>query len=120
MSYRRLSPILALLAALVLIGAPAPAPTVAAPSRQLHQVAYGADFLISGTTAPIYIAIEKGYFAEGGIEVTVSRGFGSADAVKRAATGQADIVRERLKVYQRQSKPLVDYYSTRATFRASR
>jgi NitT/TauT family transport system substrate-binding protein len=65
MSYRRLSPILALLAALV---------------------------LISGTTAPIYIAIEKGYFAEGGIEVTVSRGFGSADAVKRAATGQADIV----------------------------
>ena len=29
-----------------------------------------------------------------------------------------DIVRERLKVYQRQSKPLVEYYSTRQTFRA--
>jgi adenylate kinase len=29
-----------------------------------------------------------------------------------------EIVRERLKVYQRQSKPLVDYYSTRDTFRA--
>ena len=29
-----------------------------------------------------------------------------------------DIVRERLKVYQRQTKPLVDYYSTRPTFRA--
>ncbi len=29
-----------------------------------------------------------------------------------------DIVRERLKVYLRQSKPLVDYYSARATFRA--
>jgi adenylate kinase len=28
------------------------------------------------------------------------------------------IVRERLKVYQRQSKPLVDYYSARGTFRA--
>jgi adenylate kinase len=28
-----------------------------------------------------------------------------------------DIVRERLKVYQRQTKPLVDYYSTRPTFR---
>jgi adenylate kinase family enzyme len=27
-------------------------------------------------------------------------------------------VRERLKVYQRQTKPLVDYYSTRPTFRA--
>jgi len=29
-----------------------------------------------------------------------------------------DIVRERLKVYQRQSKPLVDYYSMRGTFRS--
>jgi adenylate kinase len=29
-----------------------------------------------------------------------------------------EIVRERLKVYLRQSKPLVDYYSTRETFRA--
>jgi adenylate kinase len=29
-----------------------------------------------------------------------------------------DIVRERLKVYQRQTKPLVDYYSARGTFRA--
>jgi adenylate kinase len=29
-----------------------------------------------------------------------------------------EIVRERLKVYQRQTKPLVDYYSTRPTFRA--
>jgi adenylate kinase len=28
-----------------------------------------------------------------------------------------DIVRERLKVYLRQTKPLVDYYSTRSTFR---
>jgi adenylate kinase len=28
-----------------------------------------------------------------------------------------DIVRERLKVYHRQTKPLVDYYSARPTFR---
>ncbi len=27
------------------------------------------------------------------------------------------VVRERLKVYQRQTKPLVDYYSARSTFR---
>ena len=30
----------------------------------------------------------------------------------------AGIVRERLKVYQRQTKPLVDYYSARPSFRA--
>jgi adenylate kinase len=29
-----------------------------------------------------------------------------------------EIVRERLKVYQQQSRPLVEYYSTRPTFRA--
>ncbi len=29
-----------------------------------------------------------------------------------------EIVRERLKVYQRQSKPLVDYYSARGTLRS--
>jgi adenylate kinase len=29
-----------------------------------------------------------------------------------------EIVRERLKVYQRQTKPLVDYYSSRGSFRA--
>ena len=28
-----------------------------------------------------------------------------------------EIVRERLKIYQRQTKPLVDYYSPRLTFR---
>ena len=92
MPYRRLSPIIALLVALILVAGPAPTTSIAAPSRQLQKLAYGADFLISGTVAPIYIAIEKGYFAQGGIEVSVSRGFGSADAVKRAATGQADIV----------------------------
>jgi NitT/TauT family transport system substrate-binding protein len=62
------------------------------PAGAPTRVAYGADFLISGATAPIFLAIERGYFAEGGIEVSVSRGFGSTDAVTRAATGEADIV----------------------------
>jgi len=72
---------------------PAPASAPAAkPAGPPTKVAYGADFLISGATAPIYLAKEKGYFAEGGIDVEISRGYGSADAVKRAATGQSDIV----------------------------
>ena len=37
--------------------------------------------------------------------------------VTRVDDGEG-IVRERLKVYMRQSKPLVDYYSTRPTFRS--
>jgi NitT/TauT family transport system substrate-binding protein len=84
---------LLLVAALTLVVGSAVAPaTSAAPAQQLTKIAYGADFLISGTAAPIYLAIEKGYFAAGGIEVSVSAGRGSSDAVKRAAAGQADIV----------------------------
>jgi adenylate kinase len=37
--------------------------------------------------------------------------------VARSDDGES-IVRERLKVYQRQTKPLVDYYSKRGTFRS--
>ena len=37
--------------------------------------------------------------------------------VTRADDGES-VVRERLNVYQRQTKPLVDYYSARPTFRA--
>jgi adenylate kinase len=37
--------------------------------------------------------------------------------IARADDGE-EIVRERLKVYQRQTKPLVDYYSARPTFRS--
>jgi adenylate kinase len=39
-------------------------------------------------------------------------------ALVTRADDDEQIVRERLKVYQRQSKPLVDYYSTRKSFRA--
>lgn len=37
--------------------------------------------------------------------------------VTRADDGEA-VVRERLKVYERQTRPLVEYYSARSTFRA--
>jgi adenylate kinase len=41
----------------------------------------------------------------------------SGPLVVRKDDGEA-VVRERLKVYHRQTKPLVDYYSSRPTFRA--
>ena len=104
MLFRRFSPLLALVAALVLIAGPAPSLSVAAPSQQLQKVAYGSDFLISGTTAPIYIAIEKGYFAEGGIEVTVSRGFGSADR-RTAVTPGVRSIRAASSASTRKSRP---------------
>ena len=40
-------------------------------------------------------------------------------ALVRGWTTAIEIVRERLKVYHRQTQPLVEYYSARPTFRRS-
>ena len=50
------------------------------------------------------------------VEWTSACGRCGGALVTRADDG-VEIVRERLKVYQRQTKPLVDYYSARPTFR---
>jgi adenylate kinase len=51
------------------------------------------------------------------VEWTTVCGKCGGQLVQRTDDGDG-IVRERLKVYQRQTKPLVDYYSGRPTFRA--
>ncbi|MDR7484439.1 MAG: ABC transporter substrate-binding protein [Armatimonadota bacterium] len=45
------------------------------------------DFVIQGPQAPFIVALEKGYYAQEGLEVTIDRGFGSADAVTKIAGG---------------------------------
>jgi adenylate kinase len=54
--------------------------------------------------------------ADAPVDTAICQKCGGA-LVSRADDGEA-VVRERLKVYQRQTKPLVDYYSGRPTFRA--
>jgi adenylate kinase len=51
------------------------------------------------------------------VEWTTSCGKCGGMLVQRTDDGDG-VVRERLKVYHRQTKPLVDYYSARPTFRA--
>jgi adenylate kinase len=51
------------------------------------------------------------------VEWTTTCGKCGGSLVQRSDDGDG-IVRERLKVYQRQTKPLVDYYSGRPPFRA--
>lgn len=49
------------------------------------------DFLIQGPQAPFIVALEKGYYAREGITLTIDRGFGSADAVTKIASGAYDL-----------------------------
>jgi NitT/TauT family transport system substrate-binding protein len=60
-------------------------------ARAADKVIIVLDFTISGYHAPFFVAQDKGYFAEQGLEVSISRGYGSGDTVKKVAAGVADV-----------------------------
>lgn len=71
---------------LLLVLASLPAnPANAAPRATTWK--FTLDFIIQGPQAPFLLALEKGYYAREGITLTIDRGFGSADAVTKIATG---------------------------------
>ena len=51
------------------------------------KVTFMLDFISLGRHAPWYVALDKGYFAEEGLEVTIDTGNGSVEAIPRVATG---------------------------------
>jgi len=48
-------------------------------------------FLKQSLDAPLIIAINKGYFAEEGLNVTYERGFGNVDTISKLGTGKFDL-----------------------------
>jgi len=48
------------------------------------------DFLVNGYHSPFYVALEKGWYKEAGLDVTISPGKGTADSIKTAGTGNAE------------------------------
>lgn len=55
------------------------------------KVTFQLDWLPGGDKAPIYVGIQQGYFKDADIDVTISSGRGSNDALTKIATGNADI-----------------------------
>jgi NitT/TauT family transport system substrate-binding protein len=79
---------LLLIAALaIMLLAVAPVPAQPARTSPRVQWKFTLDFIVQGPQAPFLVALEKGYYAEEGLAVTIDRGFGSADAVTKIATG---------------------------------
>jgi NitT/TauT family transport system substrate-binding protein len=76
--------LLAVLAVLALLFAPA-------VGGAAEKVTVILDFTISGYHAPFFVAQEKGYFAEQGLDVQIGRGYGSGDTVKKVEAGVADV-----------------------------
>ena len=55
------------------------------------QVMLVTDFGFNGRHSYFYVALDKGYYRDAGLDVKIERGNGSADAIKQVAAGQADV-----------------------------
>ena len=77
------------------VDAEAPAEAVAdeaaeAPA-ELTSVNFTLSWLLQGVDGPLTLAIDRGYFAEAGLDVSFERGFGSSDTASKIAAGQYDM-----------------------------
>jgi NitT/TauT family transport system substrate-binding protein len=61
----------------------------ALPVAAQEAVSLALDWVINGTHAGFFIAQDKGFYREAGLDVTISRGFGSGDTIKRVASRSA-------------------------------
>ncbi len=59
-----------------------------ADAGERPKVKVAMDWIIGGRHAPFFVAAEKGYYAEEGLDVEVLRGFGSASTIQRIISGE--------------------------------
>src|SRR2546427_3315918 len=64
---------------------------VAPVGAQTPAVKLTLDFAIQGQQSPFVLAAEGGHFARAGVNVQVDRGYGSADAIIKVASGAYDM-----------------------------
>jgi len=61
-----------------------------AAEAQAKRVTVQMDWVIGGAHGGFFVAKEKGFYAARGLDVTISRGFGSGDTIKVVAAGKLD------------------------------
>jgi NitT/TauT family transport system substrate-binding protein len=83
--------IIALLLASACAPAAPPQPGEPPPAAGTTHLRFTLDWAVQGPQAPFLVALYKGYFAEENLSVVVDRGYGSADAVSKIASGAYDI-----------------------------
>ena len=60
-------------------------------AQDLTPVNFTLDWKFEGPSAPFFVALDQGYFAEEGLEVTIDSGSGSRESIPRVATGRYDM-----------------------------
>ena len=63
----------------------------AAPASAQDKIQLQLNWFHLADHSPIYLALQKGYYKEEGLDLTVLRGSGSADSAKKVDLGQSDI-----------------------------
>jgi NitT/TauT family transport system substrate-binding protein len=61
----------------------------ALPAKAADSVNLALDWVVGGVHAGYYVAKDKGFYSSSGLDVTIQRGFGSGDTIKRVASGTA-------------------------------
>ncbi len=82
---------LSMLARRVLVASAALASVAITPAAAQTKVSLALDWIIGGTHSPYLVAVDRGMYRDVGLDVAVSRGFGSGDTVKRVGSGTADV-----------------------------
>ena len=62
-----------------------------AQAPKLTDVTFSLDFIVLGRHAPFYVAIEKGFFKEEGLNVNIIQAKGTAQAIQNVESGLAQI-----------------------------
>ncbi len=67
--------------------------TFASPlaAQDLTDVRFSLDWKFEGPSAPFFVAIDKGYFKDEGLDVTIDTGAGARESIPRVATGAYDM-----------------------------
>lgn len=64
---------------------------IPAAAQDLLPVRFTLDWKFEGPSAPFFVALDKGYFEEAGLDVTINSGAGSRESIPRVATGAYDM-----------------------------
>ncbi len=60
-----------------------------AAMAQPKNITIAMDWMINGTHAPFYVALDKGFYKTAGLNVEIVRGYGSGDTIKKVASKNA-------------------------------
>src|SRR5262245_8277480 len=67
-------------------------PNIRSARAATEKVTFQLDWMPFGRHAPYYVALDKGFYSQRGLDVTVAQGTGSVPGLRLLATGKVDFL----------------------------